>query len=116
MLEDTLAECLAPWGLTKAEYGVVSALRSVGAPYELRPTDLTARLLLTSGGVSNILNRLDHAGPAERAGDSADGRCSWVKLTGTGVEIVGAALRAWSQAQTNILRCDRAGGELRSAF
>jgi DNA-binding MarR family transcriptional regulator len=71
----------------------MSALRSVGAPYELRPTDLAARLLLTSGGVSNILNQLEHAGLAGRAGDSTDGRCCWVKLTGAGVKIAGAALR-----------------------
>jgi hypothetical protein len=75
MLEDTLAECLAPWGLTKAEYGVLSALRSVGAPYELRPTDLTARLLLTSGGRKRHRAVPEERRPLHRS-NSASGNAS----------------------------------------
>src|ERR1700749_198505 len=89
-LEDAMAECLAPWGLTRTDYGVLTTLRFAGAPYELRPTDLKARLMLTSGGVSNILNRLEKASLIERVWDTADGRSSWVRLTGEGAETADA--------------------------
>jgi DNA-binding MarR family transcriptional regulator len=103
-LEDALAECLVPWGLTKADYGVLSVLRFVGAPYELRPTDLKARLMLTSGGVSNVLNRLEKAGLIQRVWDSADGRSSWVQLTGAGLEMADAIVSAWAETQADIFR------------
>jgi DNA-binding MarR family transcriptional regulator len=103
-LEDAMTECLAPWGLTRADYAALSTLRFAGAPYELRPTDLKARIMLTSGGVSNVLNRLEKAGLIERVWDSADGRSSWVRLTGAGVETADAIVNAWSQAQVDLFR------------
>jgi DNA-binding MarR family transcriptional regulator len=103
-LEDAMVECLAPWGLTRTDYSVLSTLRFAGVPYELRPTDLKAKIMLTSGGVSNVLNRLEKAGLIERAWDSADGRSSWVRLTGAGVETADAIVNAWSQAQVDLFR------------
>jgi DNA-binding MarR family transcriptional regulator len=103
-LQDALAECLLPWGLTRADYGVLSVLRFAGAPYELRPTDLRARLMLTSGGVSNVLNRLDKAGLIQRVWGDADGRSSWVQLTGTGLQTADAIVNAWAETQADIFR------------
>jgi DNA-binding MarR family transcriptional regulator len=99
LLEEALGECLAPWGLGKADYNVMSVLRTVGAPYELRPTDLRNRLLLTSGGVSNIVNRLERLKLVERTPDPADGRSSWVRLTRDGVEAAEETMRAWAAVQ-----------------
>jgi DNA-binding MarR family transcriptional regulator len=104
LLADALTRCLGPWDLTSAEYGVLIALRSVGAPYELRPSDLKARLLLTSGGVSNVLNRLAKSGLIERQRDAKDGRSSWVRLTEAGVETAESAVHAWSDAQREMFR------------
>lgn len=99
LLEEALGECLAPWSLSKADYSVLSILRAVGAPYELRPTDLRNRLLLTSGGVSNIVNRLERLKLVERTPDPADGRSSWVRLTPAGVETAEETIRAWAAIQ-----------------
>ena len=99
LLEEALSECLIPWNLTKADYGVLRTLRTSGAPYELRPTDICNRLLLTSGGVSNVINRLERLGLAERIPDRSDGRSSWVRLTGAGTGAAEDAMRAWSAAQ-----------------
>jgi DNA-binding MarR family transcriptional regulator len=103
LLEEALGECLAPWGLGKADYNVLSILRAVGAPYELRPTDLRNRLLLTSGGVSNIVNRLERLTLVERTPDRADGRSSWVRLTPGGVETAEETIRAWAAVQEQLL-------------
>jgi DNA-binding MarR family transcriptional regulator len=104
MLEDQLTLCLAPWRLTKADFNVLSILRSVGEPFELRHTDLKARLLLSSGGTTNVLNRLETAGYIKRERHSTDGRSSWVRLTTIGVATAEATLLAWAREQADIFR------------
>ncbi len=103
LLEEALIECLAPWNLGKADYSVLSILRVVGPPYELRPTDLRNRLLLTSGGVSNIVNRLQRLELVERTPDPADGRSSWVRLTPGGVDTSEETIRTWAAVQERML-------------
>jgi DNA-binding MarR family transcriptional regulator len=104
MMQDALAAQLSPWNLTRADYGVLNTLRSAGAPYELRPSDLKVRLLLTSGGVSTVLKRLEQMGLIEREQDVNDGRSSWVRLTDAGIETAGAVARAWSEAESHFFR------------
>lgn len=94
---------LARLGLTKAEYEILAVLRTVGAPFRLRPTDIAARLLLTSGGTSNILRRLEAAGLVERDADPSDARSSWVRLSERGVAVAEDAVRAASAAQAALL-------------
>src|ERR1700727_3833557 len=65
LLEEALGECLAPWSLAKADYNILSVLRTAGARYELRPTDLADRLLLTSGGVTHVVNPLVRVDPVQ---------------------------------------------------
>ena len=104
LLQDALTACVAPWSLTKADYAVLRALRGAGAPYELRPTDIKARLLLTSGGVAGVLNRLEQAGLAVREPDGLDGRSSWVRLTREGIELADTTMRAWAAGMDDIFR------------
>jgi DNA-binding MarR family transcriptional regulator len=99
ILEEALSRCIAPWNLAIADYYVLSILRTVGAPYELRPTDIRNRLLLTSGGIANIVNRLERMRLVRRIPDQADGRSSWVRLTGDGIEMAEETIRAWSTVQ-----------------
>jgi DNA-binding MarR family transcriptional regulator len=82
---------------------VLSILRTVGAPYELRPTDIRSRLLLTSGGATNIVNRLERLKLVERIADPSDGRSSWVRLTPDGVGVAEDTIRAWCAVQERIL-------------
>ncbi|HEY2597908.1 MAG TPA: MarR family transcriptional regulator [Candidatus Dormibacteraeota bacterium] len=104
MLEDTLNACLRPWKLTRADFSVLTTLRAAGPPYELQPGDLTARNLLTSGGVSNILTRLKSRGFIERERDPLDGRSAWVRLTPSGTETAESIMRAWDDAQADFFR------------
>src|SRR5690348_11250477 len=57
-LGDAVAAELPSLGLTPAEFDVLAALRRTGEPYARRPNDLTRALLLSSGGISNVVNRL----------------------------------------------------------
>jgi DNA-binding MarR family transcriptional regulator len=99
LLEEALTRCLAPWNLAKADYQVLSILRTAGAPYELRPTDIRNQLLLTSGGIANIVNRLERMKLVERIPDQADGRSSWVRLTDDGIAVAEETIRAWTTVQ-----------------
>ena len=99
LLEEALGECLAPWNLVKADYNVLSVLRTAGAQYELRPTDLRNRLLLTSGGVTNIVNRLERLNLVQRVPDPADRRSAWVRLTADGAGVAEDIMRAWAAVQ-----------------
>lgn len=85
MIEEVTQSALGGHGLTYAEFDVLATLRRAGAPYRLKPGRLAATSMLTTGGTSNILQRLLAAGLVEREPDPDDGRSSWVRLTPLGV-------------------------------
>lgn len=103
ILEERMDRSIAPRGFIRSEYGVINALRSIGPPFELRPTALRARLLLTSGGVSNVLGRLEHDGLVKRSRDRADGRGAIVRLTPEGVRVADEMMGAWAADQEDLL-------------
>jgi len=104
ILGDATTAQITRFGLTNAEYHVLSVLRSVGPPYRLRPTDLAGRLLLSSGGTSNVLRRLTEAGLIDRQADTRDARSTWVHLTDEGVRTAEKAVLAATDAHTAVLR------------
>jgi DNA-binding MarR family transcriptional regulator len=99
LLQDSLAVTLVLWDLNRTDYAVLNMLRSMGSPYKLRPTDLKVRLLLTSGGVTSVLKRLEQRGFVERGQDTTDVRSCWVPLTQVGIETA-SATQSWSQAES----------------
>ncbi|WP_326837511.1 MarR family transcriptional regulator [Amycolatopsis rhabdoformis] len=103
LLAEVLIAQLNRFGITKAEYDVLCALAAAGEPYRLKPSELAARILLSSGGTSNVLRRLAGAGLVDREPDPSDARSSWVVLTPEGVELTHAAVREGSRAQAELL-------------
>ncbi|UWP81433.1 MarR family winged helix-turn-helix transcriptional regulator [Dactylosporangium fulvum] len=89
-------------GLTPAEFDVLSALRRAGEPYAMKPSELAAGLLLTSGGISNVLRRLQQDGLIEREADAADARVAWVRLSPDGVRMAERVVRAVTGAQARL--------------
>ncbi|WP_433333873.1 MarR family winged helix-turn-helix transcriptional regulator [Spirillospora sp. CA-294931] len=85
---------LADLGLTYAEFDVLAALRRAGAPYRLKPSELSRALLLTSGGTSNVLQRLTKAGHVAREANTGDARSRYVHLTPQGLAQAEKALAA----------------------
>ncbi|WP_345557823.1 MarR family winged helix-turn-helix transcriptional regulator [Nonomuraea rosea] len=86
---------LAELGLTYAEFDVLAALNRAEPPtYRLRPSELSKALFLTSGGISNVLQRLTAAGYVEREANSGDARSRWVQLTDEGRRMAVAGLEA----------------------
>lgn len=85
-IEAVTHSVLGSYGLTYAEFDVLAALRQAGKPYRLKPGQLASRSMLTTGGTSNILQRLVAIGLVDREPDLTDGRSTWVRLTRLGVE------------------------------
>ena len=74
------------------EFDVLSALRRQGSPYELSPGALLRATLVTSGTMTNRIDRLEEAGLVRRRPDPQDKRGVLVTLTAVGQSRVDAAL------------------------
>ena len=81
------AHDLEPW-----EFDVLTALRRAGPPYELSPGRLLTQTLVTSGTMTNRVDRLAAKDLVERRPEPADRRGVRVRLTPKGQERVDAAL------------------------
>lgn len=74
------------------EFDVLSALRRHGPPYQLSPGALLRATLVTSGTMTNRIDRLAAAGLVRRHRDPQDKRGVLVTLTARGREVADAAL------------------------
>jgi DNA-binding MarR family transcriptional regulator len=82
----------AAHGLEIWEFDVLSALRRQGPPYQLTPGALLRATLVTSGTMTNRVDRLAEGGLVRREPDPQDRRGVLVTLTETGRARVDAAL------------------------
>ncbi|MGV8978104.1 MAG: MarR family winged helix-turn-helix transcriptional regulator [Cellulomonas sp.] len=71
-------------GLDTWEFDVLSALRRAGAPYRLSPGALLTQTLVTSGTMTNRIDRLTERGLVERGPSPDDRRGVLVELTPLG--------------------------------
>ena len=94
---------LARHGLKYPAFAVLATLRVQGAPYRMSPKALLDTLILTSGGLSNLLRRLEAAGSIRRRADEADGRGVIVELTETGRRLVEPAMRDHAQTERRLV-------------
>lgn len=85
-------EVFAEHGLRQGEFEVLNALRRVGPPYALIPSELSAMLMMSRAGMTNRLDRLEAAGFVERTLDPADRRSFHITLTAAGREVIDAAM------------------------
>jgi len=74
------------------EFDVLAALRRAGAPYQLSPGALLTQTLVTSGTMTNRIDRLEAKGLVQRVPDPNDGRGVQVTLTEGGRRRVDDAL------------------------
>ncbi|GAA4284819.1 MarR family transcriptional regulator TamR [Brevibacterium daeguense] len=79
-------------GLEVWAFDVLSALRRSGEPYQLSPTRLIGEMMVTSGTMTNRIDRLVSAGWVSRHPDPADRRGVLVRLTEAGKQKVDDAL------------------------
>ena len=90
-------------GLESWEFDVLSALRRAGDPYELSPKALLQQTLVSSGTMTNRIDRLVKRQLVERRADPGDGRGILVTMTATGREAVDAAIATLLVSETELL-------------
>ena len=90
-------------GLESWEFDVLSALRRAGNPYQLSPKALLQQTLVSSGTMTNRIDRLVERELVERRIDPNDGRGTLVTMTPAGRERVDAAIRQLLSAESQLL-------------
>lgn len=89
---------LEPW-----EFDVLSALRRAGRPYQLSPGQLLTQTLVTSGTMTNRIDRLAAKNLVQRGPDPGDRRGVLVRLTDAGRELTDAALAGLLKNERELL-------------
>jgi DNA-binding MarR family transcriptional regulator len=87
-------------GLSEGEFDVLATLRRSGAPYELAAGELAEHTMVTTGGLTKRLDRLEAGGLITRRRSDTDGRGRVVRLTTAGRRVI-------DQAFTDHMRNER---------
>jgi len=90
---------LENWG-----FDVLAALRRAGAPHQLSPGQLMQETMVTSGTMTNRLDRLEELQLITRETDPNDGRGSLVTLTKSGIRAVDAAMEDLLKNERKLLK------------
>ncbi|TYB41311.1 MarR family winged helix-turn-helix transcriptional regulator [Actinomadura chibensis] len=92
LLGRELRAFFAAHGLENWEFDVLATLRRSGAPYELTAGALLKTAMVTSGAITNRIDRLEARGLVERVRDTGDRRSVRIRLTPRGRETVDAVV------------------------
>jgi DNA-binding MarR family transcriptional regulator len=103
ILERRIEQVYAEHGLNQSQVAVLAALRRAGDPYCLSPTALYSSLLISSGAVTNRLERLTAMGLVRRVPDPRDGRSLLVALTPKGKRLIDKVLSAHFDNERRLL-------------
>lgn len=88
VMRDHMNPLFAAAGLQPGEFDVLATLRRSGEPYMLSPTKLYEAAMISSGGMTNRLDRLERAGFVERRPDPSDRRGKLIALTDAGKQVI----------------------------
>ena len=91
-------------GLDTGEFDVLTTLLRSGEPYRLRPTELYKSLMISSGGLTDRLARLEKAGLVRRQPSDLDARSLLVELTKRGRKTAEAAFREDMATEKSLLK------------
>lgn len=103
LIRGRMGEVLAPLGVRDGDYGLLSALRRAGDPFELSPTDLRRHLVITSGGLTLQIERLERADLVVRRPNPDDGRGTLVRLTQHGRDVVDQAMERHASLEHELI-------------
>ncbi len=100
---DRIEKAYARFGISRGEFDVLATLRRSGEPYTLSPRQLSATLMLTTGGMTGRLDKLERAGLLRRSPDPHDRRALQVTLSEQGLSVVDEAVGAGLAVETEAL-------------
>lgn len=100
---DRMEKAYAPHGISRGEFDVLATLRRADEPYTLSPRELSATLMLTTGGMTGRLDKLERADLLRRSPDPHDRRGLQVTLTEKGLALIDEAVGSGLATQTAAL-------------
>ncbi len=103
ILDRALKDLYAEHGLEVWEFDVLTTLRRSGAPYELTPGALLEAAMITSGTMTNRIDRLETKDLVERVRDMHDRRSIHVRLTAHGIDVVDRIFRLHLAKEAQLL-------------
>jgi DNA-binding MarR family transcriptional regulator len=92
LADERLSEVFARHGLEAGWFDVLATLRRAGAPHRLSAGTLARGLVMSTGGMTKRLDKLEAAGLVERSPDPSDRRGVLVSLTPQGLATVDRAV------------------------
>ncbi len=87
-METRVADLHKQYELKMGEFDVLATLRRAGAPYRLTPSALIDSMMLTSGAMTNRLDKLEKKGLISREHSKEDRRSVTVELTSEGLKLI----------------------------
>jgi DNA-binding MarR family transcriptional regulator len=92
IMEKKASAALQRYNIHYTDLDVLATLRRSGSPYSLTPTKLRKSVLITSGAMTALLNRLEKKELISRSPDLEDGRIKMATLTENGILLIEKAI------------------------
>jgi DNA-binding MarR family transcriptional regulator len=103
-LEDRREEQLSRYGLTVPDFDVLATMRRQAGGESINIRELQRSMMLSSGGTTKRLDRLEKAGHIERLPDPNDRRGVLIRLTSEGLVLIDDILPAVTRAENDVVR------------
>jgi DNA-binding MarR family transcriptional regulator len=103
LAERELERVFAEYDLAGGDFDVLATLRRSGAPYRLTPGALSRSTMITTGGMTKRLDRLEKIGLIKRTSDARDRRGRQIALTNKGRGLIDKAVGAHLRNEERIL-------------
>jgi DNA-binding MarR family transcriptional regulator len=101
--QEAFRAAFEPLGIGEGDYGVLVVLRRSGHPFELTPSELARQRMMTSGGMTAALDRLERRGLLARAPNPADRRGTLIRLTDAGLEVTEDAMARHTEVEHTLV-------------
>ncbi|MBD2695204.1 MarR family winged helix-turn-helix transcriptional regulator [Anabaena catenula] len=103
LLEKHRESILVDYGLNVWSFDVLATLRRQGQPFCLKPTELYSLLMLSSGAMTNRIDRLEQDDIVTRVRDAEDRRSIMVQLTPKGIQLADTVMPILFEKEKQLL-------------
>ncbi|MEZ8743892.1 MarR family transcriptional regulator [Vibrio sp. SNU_ST1] len=103
-METQVAELHKNYDMKLGEFDVLATLRRSGKPYQLTPSELIGSMMLTSGAMTNRLDKLEAKGLISREHSKEDRRSVSVQLTKDGLILIDQMMTEHVEMQKKLVK------------